>query len=124
MGRDTLDVIGLIRTLNKRSINLRILNIGVETNTPNGRLFLTILAGFAEFEREIIRERTVAGLEAARAAGKRLGRRPKLTDRQKTHALTLSAAGQKNAQIADILGVSVSTIQRITAPNAPQKGVF
>lgn len=124
LGRDTLDVIGLIRTLNKRSINLRILNIGVETNTPNGRLFLTILAGFAEFEREIIRERTVAGLEAARAAGKRLGRRPKLTDRQKTHALTLSAAGQKNAQIADILGVSVSTIQRITAPNAPQKGVF
>jgi DNA invertase Pin-like site-specific DNA recombinase len=85
---------------------------------------LTILAGFAEFEREIIRGRTVAGLEAARAAGKRLGRRPKLTDRQKTHALTLSAAGQKNAQIADILGVSVSTIQRITAPNAPQKGVF
>nr|WP_277875507.1 helix-turn-helix domain-containing protein [Acetobacter lambici] len=53
-----------------------------------------------------------------------MGRRPKLTDRQKTHALTLSAAGQKNAQIADILGVSVSTIQRITAPNAPQKGVF
>ncbi|WP_307188409.1 recombinase family protein, partial [Acetobacter syzygii] len=119
LGRDTLDVIGLIRTLNKRSINLRILNIGVETNTPNGRLFLTILAGFAEFEREIIRERTVAGLEAARAAGKRLGRRPKLTDRQKTHALTLSAAGQKNAQIADILGVSVSTIQRITALNCP-----
>ncbi|MFT8371971.1 recombinase family protein [Acetobacter fabarum] len=124
LGRDTLDVIGLIRTLNKRSINLRILNIGVETNTPNGRLFLTILAGFAEFEREIIRERTVAGLEAARAAGKRLGRRPKLTDRQKTHALTLSAAGQKNAQIADILGVSVSTIQRITAPNTPPKRSF
>ncbi|MDN7352643.1 recombinase family protein [Acetobacter senegalensis] len=76
LGRDTLDVIGLIRTLNKRSINLRILNIGVETNTSNGRLFLTILAAFAEFEREIIKERTLAGLEAARAAGKRLGRRP------------------------------------------------
>jgi DNA invertase Pin-like site-specific DNA recombinase len=124
LGRDTLDVISLIRTLDKRSINLRILNIGVETNTPNGRLFLTILAGFAEFEREIIRERTIAGLEAARAAGKRLGRRPKLTDRQKTHALTLSAAGQKNAQIAHVLGVSVSTIQRITAPDSHQKAAF
>ncbi|MFT8507591.1 recombinase family protein [Acetobacter sp.] len=124
LGRDTLDVIGLIRTLNKRSINLRILNIGVETNTPNGRLFLTILAGFAEFEREIIRERTVAGLEAARAAGKRLGRRPKLTDRQRNHVLTMSAAGQNNGQIADILGVSISTIQRITAQNTLQKAAF
>ena len=117
-------MIGLIRTLNKRSINLRILNIGVETNTPNGQLFLTILAGFAEFEREIIRERTVAGLEAARAAGKRLGRRPKLTDRQRNHVLTMSAAGQNNGQIADILGVSVSTIQRITAQNTLQKSAF
>lgn len=124
LGRDTVDVIGLIRILNDRSINLRILNIGVETNTPNGRLFLTILAAFAEFEREIIKERTLAGLEAARAAGKRLGRRPKLTVRQKDHALKLAAIGRTNGQIAGLLGVSISTIQRITAPNAHQKAAF
>ncbi|MBV1834438.1 recombinase family protein [Komagataeibacter pomaceti] len=124
LGRDTVDVIGLIRILNDRSINLRILNIGVETNTPNGRLFLTILAAFAEFEREIIKERTLAGLEAARAAGKRLGRRPKLTVRQKDHALEMAATGSTNGQIAGVLGVSVSTIQRLTAPNAHQKAAF
>ncbi|MFT8921115.1 recombinase family protein [Acetobacter sp.] len=124
LGRDTVDVIGLIRILNERCINLRILNIGVETNTPNGRLFLTILAAFAEFEREIIKERTLAGLEAARAAGKRLGRRPKLTIRQRSHALTMSASGHTNGQIADILGVSISTIQRITAQNTLQKAAF
>ena len=124
LGRGTVDVIGLIRILNERCINLRILNIGVETNTPNGRLFLTILAAFSEFEREIIKERTLAGLEAARAAGKRLGRRPKLTIRQRGHALTISASGHTNGQIADILGVSISTIQRITAQNTLQKAAF
>lgn len=124
LGRDTVDVIGLIRILNDRRINLRILNIGVETNTPNGRLFLTILAAFAEFEREIIRERTLAGLEAARAAGRRLGRRPKLTLRQKDHALKLAATGRTNGQIAGVLGVSISTIQRITASNPHHKAAF
>ncbi|MBB2164643.1 recombinase family protein [Gluconacetobacter sp. 1b LMG 1731] len=124
LGRDTVDVIGLIRILNDRAINLRILNIGVETNTPNGRLFLTILAAFAEFEREIIKERTLAGLEAARAAGKRLGRRPKLTVRQKEHAMEMAATGSTNGQIAGVLGVSISTIQRLTAPNAHQKAAF
>lgn len=124
LGRDTVDVIGLIRILNDRAINLRILNIGVETNTPNGRLFLTILAAFAEFEREIIKERTIAGLEAARAAGRKLGRRPKLSGRQKDHALEMAATGSTNGQIADVLGVSVSTIQRLTAPNAHQKAAF
>lgn len=96
LGRDTIDVMGLIRTLNDRQINLRILNIGIETNTPNGRLFLTILAGFSEFEREIIRERTIAGLAAAREAGIKLGRKPKLTAKQKFHALELSKGGLSN----------------------------
>jgi putative DNA-invertase from lambdoid prophage Rac len=76
LGRDTVDVMGLVRSLTENGVRVRILNIGIETGTPNGQLFLTILAGFAQFEREIIRERTRAGLEAARQAGKRLGRRP------------------------------------------------
>ncbi|MBB6457540.1 MULTISPECIES: recombinase family protein [Acetobacter] len=124
LGRDTIDVMGLIRILNERRINLRILNIGIETNTPNGRLFLTILAGFAEFEREIIRERTLAGLAAAREAGIKLGRRPKLSMRQRTHAIELSQSGLSNRQIADLLGVSASTIQRLVYPRVHQKLAF
>lgn len=115
LGRDTVDVIGLIRILNERGIKLRIINIGVETHTPNGRLFLTILAGFSEFEREIIRERTIAGLAAAREAGVKLGRKPKLTAAQKSHVRMLATTGQTNGQIAQVMGVSVSTIQRLTA---------
>ncbi|MBB2199967.1 MAG: recombinase family protein [Gluconacetobacter sp.] len=124
LGRDTIDVMGLIRILNERRINLRILNIGIETNTPNGRLFLTILAGFAEFEREIIRERTLAGLAAAREAGIKLGRRPKLSTRQRAHAIELARSGVSNRQIANLLGVSASTIQRLVCQKPRQKSAF
>ncbi|WP_048855257.1 recombinase family protein, partial [Gluconobacter thailandicus] len=79
LGRDTVDVLELVRLLDKRDIRLRILNLGIETGTSNGRLFLTILMAMAEFERELIRERTLAGIAAARAAGKLIGRPPRLT---------------------------------------------
>ncbi|WP_249201611.1 recombinase family protein [Gluconobacter sphaericus] len=55
--------------MTERRVRVRILNIGIETGTPNAQLFLTILAGFAQFERELIRERTRAGLAAIRLAG-------------------------------------------------------
>ena len=60
LGRDTVDVLELVRVLDQRNIRLRILNLGIETGTSNGRLFLTILMAMAEFERELIRERTQA----------------------------------------------------------------
>jgi putative DNA-invertase from lambdoid prophage Rac len=112
LGRDTVDVMGLVRSLTESGVRVRILNIGIETGTPNGQLFLTILAGFAQFEREIIRERTRAGLEAARQAGKRLGRSPILTSRQKKHACELKQAGRSLAEIAKIFRVSRSTVWR------------
>ncbi|OUJ15672.1 DNA resolvase [Acetobacter orientalis] len=112
LGRDTVDVMGLVRSLTESGVRVRILNIGIETGTPNGQLFLTILAGFAQFEREIIRERTRAGLEAARQAGKRLGRCPILTSRQKKHVCELKQAGRSLAEIAKIFRVSRSTVWR------------
>lgn len=68
LGRDTVDVLELLRALDKQGIRVRILNVGAETGTANGRMFLTILMAIAEFERELIRERTLAGLAAARAS--------------------------------------------------------
>ena len=91
---------------------MRILNIGIETGTPNGQLFLTILAGFAQFERELIRERTRAGLAAIRLAGKQLGRPPVLTVRQREHVKELSAAGRSLGEIAGIFRVSRTTVWR------------
>ena len=74
-------------------------------------------AGFvllAEFERSLIRERTSEGRERARKAGRRLGRPPKLTPYQRETALRLRAEGQDNAEIARMLGVSRSTISRLS----------
>lgn len=112
LGRDTVDVMGLVRNLTEQGVRVRILNIGVETGTPNGQLFLTILAGFAQFEREIIRERTKAGLAAVRLAGVQLGRRPVLTSSQRTHVCELKKAGRSLAEIAKIFQVSKSTVWR------------
>ncbi|OUJ04587.1 recombinase family protein [Acetobacter cibinongensis] len=112
LGRDTVDVMSLIGSLTENGVRVRILNIGIETGTPNGQLFLTILAGFAQFEREIIRERTRAGLEAARQAGIRLGRSPILTSRQRKHVCELRHTGRTLSEIAKIFRVSRSTIWR------------
>ncbi|KXV23535.1 DNA resolvase [Gluconobacter japonicus] len=112
LGRNTLDVMGLVSNLTERRVRVRILNIGIETGTPNGQLFLTILAGFAQFERELIRERTRAGLAAIRLAGKQLGRPPVLTVRQKKHVKELSASGRSLGEIAGIFRVSRTTVWR------------
>ncbi|WP_342627812.1 recombinase family protein [Nguyenibacter vanlangensis] len=112
LGRDTVDVLSLIRSLHDKGINVRILNLGIETRGANGRLFLSILAAFAEFEREIIRERTKAGLVAARERGKVLGRPPALTPVQREHVRDLKAQGMSATRIAGILDVSRMTVWR------------
>ncbi|GAN62664.1 DNA-invertase [Acetobacter indonesiensis NRIC 0313] len=113
LGRDTLDVLSLLRELDEQGIRVRILNIGAETGTPNGRMFLTILMAIAEFERELIRERTRAGLAAVKASGKKLGRPERLTAPQKRHIVHLSHEGMSLRQIAVLFNVSKSTINRV-----------
>lgn len=76
LGRTTRNLLSLIDHLNERNIELQILTLGVDTGTASGRLFFTMMAGLAEMERELIRERTNAGLQAARARGRKGGRKP------------------------------------------------
>jgi len=83
--------------------------IDTDASNPSSRLMLTILAGIAEFEREMIRERTLAGLRAARARGKVLGRRRRVFRRDE--AIRLRAAGQSWRAIARELNVPVSTVR-------------
>ncbi len=112
LGRNAIDVLSLIDELHAKGIGVKILNLGVDTQKASGRLFLTMLAGFAEFEREIIRERCRAGLESARAKGVLLGRRCSLTRHQREHARDLKAQGKSSSEVAKVLNTSKMTAWR------------
>ncbi len=74
LGRSLKDLIETVQTLEKRGIELRSLKENIDTTTPTGKLMFHMIAALAEFERDIISERTQAGLEAARARGRKGGR--------------------------------------------------
>jgi len=114
LGRSLAHLVETVNTLSQRGIGLKSLNDPIDTTTPQGRLVFNLFASLAEFERDLIRERTHAGLSAARARG-RLGGRPKgLPDKALSTASaaeTLYREGKLTAQqIADQLHISKSTL--------------
>ena len=117
LGRSLAHLIELVDGLNRRGVGFKALdNQSIDTTTSQGRLLLSIFGALAEYERELIRERTNVGLAAARARG-RHGGRPKLLDGAKvTRAKELHAAGvMRPREIADAVGVSVPTLYRYLA---------
>jgi DNA invertase Pin-like site-specific DNA recombinase len=84
-----------------------------DTTTPQGRLMLMVLGGLAEFERELIMTRTGEGRTRAKAAGKHMGRSPKLTPYQRQEALKRKEAGESLTDIARTYGVAHTTISRL-----------
>lgn len=113
LGRTIRGLIEFVSYLRDRGIEFRSLTEGFDTTTPGGRLIFHVFAALAEMERDLIRERTQAGLAAARARGRMGGRRPKLNDRKIAHARMLLA--DRDARIDDIcqtLGVSRATLYR------------
>ena len=111
IGRSLPHVVGLVGDLQKRGVGLKVLTGDVDTTTATGRLVFGIFATLAEFERDLIHERTMAGLAAARARG-RSGGRPRVMTRQKLKAAMALMADRDNAarDVAAQLGVSVSTL--------------
>lgn len=111
VGRSLAHVVGLVGDLQKRGVGLKVLTGGIDTTTATGRLVFGIFATLAEFERDLIHERTMAGLAAARARG-RAGGRPRVMTRQKLKAAMALMADRDNAarDVAAQLGVSLSTL--------------
>jgi DNA invertase Pin-like site-specific DNA recombinase len=109
------DLIALARTLQERDVELRSLSEGIDTSTINGKFTFRLFAALAEFERALIRERTQAGLAAARARGRK-GCRPKLLDPEKRrHVVALYVALYNDKQhsvteICRIMGISMPTL--------------
>jgi len=101
----------LIDDLKDRGINLQIITLGVDTSTAAGRLFFTMMAGLAEMERELIRERTKAGLQAARARGKMGGRKP-MDEQIMARAMMMYEAKMTVDDITKTLNISRSTFYK------------
>lgn len=113
LGRSVRDLIDLVEDLHQRGVALKSLRETIDTSSAGGRLVVHVFAALAEFERDLIRERTVAGLAAARARGRLGGRHRALTDHQVRVARSAYDAGETSvAEIAAALGVNRSTIYR------------
>jgi DNA invertase Pin-like site-specific DNA recombinase len=114
LGRSVRNLIDLADTLHGRGVGLRVLDQGIDTTTPAGRMFFHVLAALAEFEASLISERTLDGLDVARARGRKGGRRPKLTDRQVAMVRQMHTSGEHTiAAIAETFGVTRPTIYRV-----------
>jgi len=95
---------------------------GIDTSTASGRFLFNVLGSVAELERDLIRERTVAGLAAAKRRGKRLGRRPTLDGDAIDRARRMRAAGQSVRYVAGVLGVSKSAVSRACPAKVSAEG--
>ncbi|ELD3312740.1 recombinase family protein [Enterobacter hormaechei] len=112
LGRSMRHLVTLIEDLRGRGINFRSLTDSIDTSTPMGRFFFHVMGALAEMERELIVERTRAGLAAARQQGRIGGRRPKLTAEQWEQAGRLLEAGESRQRVALIFDVGMSTLYR------------
>jgi DNA invertase Pin-like site-specific DNA recombinase len=126
LGRSLKELIGLVNDFQERGVGFRSLNDAIDTTTAQGRLVFNLFASLAEFERDLIRERTRAGLSAARARG-RQGGRPKGISQEtlaKAQAVrTLYKSREKTArEIGKLLGISRATVYRYLAQPVPETG--
>lgn len=120
LGRNLKHLVEVVQGLNARGVGLKVLTgqgASIDTTTANGRLMFAFFAALAEFERELIVERTMAGLAAARARGRNGGRPFKMTAAKLR--LAQASIGKPETRIADLcaeLGVTRQTLYRHVAP--------
>jgi DNA invertase Pin-like site-specific DNA recombinase len=117
LGRGVRDLIDLVQRIEKLGVDLVVLQQSIDTSTPAGRAFFHMVAAFAEFERDMIRERTMDGLEAARARGRTGGRKPKLSSGQAATVRRMYEAKGEDGkraytvqEIAEAVGLSRPTV--------------
>lgn len=113
LSRSLKDLLLILDKVEKAGAGFRSLTENIDSTTPSGRMMMHMLGSFAEFEREMVRERTQAGLRAARAQGRGGGRRPKLTPQQQAEVLAMLGTGRSAADIARLFRVHRTTISRI-----------
>jgi putative DNA-invertase from lambdoid prophage Rac len=118
LGRDAIDVLSTVRFLEKRQIQVIVLQLGkTDLTSPTGKLLLTMLSAVAAMERDLLIERTQAGLERAKAEGKQLGRPRKTSDEQRIQILAKLKDGISISALSREYGVSRANIISIRNEN-------
>ena len=112
LGRSAKDLLTIVSDLEAWGVQLEVIEQKIDTSTPEGKLFFTMVAAFAEFERGIMQSRTMDGLAAARARGRVGGRKPKMNQSQIDLAKQQYEEGKTVQEIANLFGVSRPTIYR------------
>ena len=116
LSRSLADLLHTLAKIETAGAGFRSLTEAIDTTTPAGRLMMQMLGAFAEFEREMIRARTMHGLENARLAGRRLGRAPKLKTDQKDEIIRMIGEGRGTiGHAASVFNVSPATVKRVLA---------
>jgi DNA invertase Pin-like site-specific DNA recombinase len=120
LGRDLRHLVNIVHDLTERGIGLKVLTgqgAAIDTTTASGKLVFGIFAALAEFERELISERTLAGLASARARGRKGGRPYKMTPAKVR--LAMASMGQPGTKVGDLceeLGITRQTLYRYVSP--------
>jgi DNA invertase Pin-like site-specific DNA recombinase len=112
IGRSLIDLVGFLQNIHSSGIGLYLHQQGLDTTTSSGRAMFGMLSVFAEYERSILRERTLAGLRRAQSAGKQLGR-PKVPSEIEEAVRRSLGAKTGVGKIARNLGIGISTVMRI-----------
>ena len=120
LGRSVKNLVDLVGELHGQGVQFKSLTDSIDTGTASGRFFFHVMASLAQMERELMVERTCAGLEAARLLGRKGGRKRQMTDSKVASAKKLLANGVPPRDVAKNLGVSVPTLYRwIPASSLP-----
>jgi len=112
LGRTVKGLIDLVNQLQQNDVHFKSITDNVDTSTPSGRFFFHIMASLAQMERELVAERTKAGLAAARAQGRIGGRKRKMTKSKLESAQKLLASGVLPKDVARDLAISIPTLYR------------
>jgi DNA invertase Pin-like site-specific DNA recombinase len=115
LARSVQHLVALAGELKALGVDLVIRDQSIDTSTPTGRLLFHVLGSIAEFERDLIRERTHAGLALARKRGKRFGRPPATDAKQRARIVRLQQSGHSLRVIAERVGVGRGTVERVLA---------
>ena len=113
LGRSAKDLLDIVTSLEERGVDFEVLEQSINTKTPEGKMLFTIISSFAEFERAIMRDRTIEGLAAARARGRMGGRPPKFTPKQKSQIVRLYRDGMHVSEIMQMFQAARPTIYKV-----------